>query len=686
MTVGSQTNRYTRTAGAGTFGPFTYNFRILAESDLVVSKFDADGVETILLNNTISGVGDASGGEVYTDAAVAVGETLQLLSSTPATQEQDYIAGAAFPASGHEAALDKLTLIAQDHERDIARSFKVSVGDDAPEDTTWDALIEEAGAAVGVDALAQVEDAASGALTDIDTAKTDGIAEIGTTVNAGLDTIDDAVTAGAAALGLPTGGVIDIVPASQGYDEGVAFTDGNGWTIPAWYFDNTGTVGDVIRIKNENADYSGLGSALRIHVPPPPLAADWIINIWAGQSDASGQDAVPMPARTPGGFTAMLDTLKPTAWSGAFGSTIANGVGSEYIFSTVSHQGTTWPAATGDALEALIASRYEMTYAEHGQRVFNVQAGLSSADVPGFSYPTAHFQRLIDWCTALKAAADTAGKTVKIGSIVWAGWGAYAYQNGYSQATVQTRIEGYCGASGSVATHLLPIFGQSGETIPVGICGDFHHFQASDPTDPVVALAEHALVAGEPARYKMVLSTGSFFLNGLDRGWGGSTTHHHPNEEQLMSGVVADWLYSELVTDADPWINFIPTFVKTSGTRITATLASFPSGAKIGFKPTGLFPTGARPSHGWFFHDPATPTIEIDLARMPYEGSTPGTIIFDFTTTLPSTVGYRYGARSSSDSIAGNTMILFDSPIMVPVKGVSTEVYRNIHALKGSVS
>lgn len=647
--------------------PFTANSQVKVTIDGVAASITVDGSSAVLAQ------------------APAAGTVVVVYRDTPTVQDSEYEDNETILGSTLEDSLDYETRVAQEMRRDIARSVKVPFGETPPE-KTYDDLVEDIAELVDAEALALVEAAVTAGETSIGTATAEGVVSVGTTVNTGLDTIDAAVSAGASALGLPVGGIIDIVPAAEGYDEGVAFTDGSGWTIPSWYFDNTGVVGDVIRIRNDNADYSGLGGALRIYVQAPPLAADWVINIWAGQSDASGQDAVPMPARTPTAFNAMLDTVKPTAWPSAFGSAIANGVGSEYIFSTTSHQGTTWPLAAGDALEQLIEDRYGMAYAEHGQRVFNVQAGLSSADVPDFSYPTAHFQKLVDWCTALKAVADAAGKTVRIGSIVWGGWGAYAYQNSYSQATVESRIEGYCGASGSVALHLLPIFGQSGETIPVGICGDFHHFQAADPTDPVVALAEHALATAQPARYKMVLSTGSFFLNGLDRGWGGSSSHHHPNEEELMAGVVADWLYSELVTDAGAWVNFIPTFVKTSSTRITATLAGFPAGARIGFKPTGLFPTGARPSHGWFFHDPATPTVELALSRLPYEGTTAGTIIFDFTTALPSTVGYRYGCRSSSDSIAGNTMIVYDSPITVPVKGVSTEVYRNIHALKGTVS
>lgn len=190
MTVGSQTARYTRTAGSGTSGPFTYSFRILAETDLIISKFDADGVETTLTGNTISGVGAANGGEVYTAAAVAVGETLQILSSTPATQEQDYISGASFPADGHEEALDRLTLIAQDLRRDVNRSIKARIGDAAPADIDYDDLIQSVAdvvtdgeliaalEVVGAEQIILVEAAGAEQIADIAAAVDPSLAEI----------------------------------------------------------------------------------------------------------------------------------------------------------------------------------------------------------------------------------------------------------------------------------------------------------------------------------------------------------------------------------------------------------------------------------------------------------------------------------------------------------------------------
>lgn len=129
MTVGSQTNRYNKYAGAGTTGPFSYTFRILAEADLVVVKIDEDGVETVLTGNTITGVGASGGGTVTTASAIASGEFILIYSDIAATQETDYIAADAFPAASHETALDKAALIDQDRRRDIARAIRAPLGE-----------------------------------------------------------------------------------------------------------------------------------------------------------------------------------------------------------------------------------------------------------------------------------------------------------------------------------------------------------------------------------------------------------------------------------------------------------------------------------------------------------------------------------------------------------------------------
>lgn len=116
-------------SGAGTAGPFAIPFRFLADADLVISKISATGVETTLTGNTIAGAGDSDGGELYTAAAVAVGDTLQIHRATVRAQTAQYVANGPFPAATHERALDKAMLVDQEQDRDIGRAVKSPLGE-----------------------------------------------------------------------------------------------------------------------------------------------------------------------------------------------------------------------------------------------------------------------------------------------------------------------------------------------------------------------------------------------------------------------------------------------------------------------------------------------------------------------------------------------------------------------------
>lgn len=651
---------------------------------------------------------DLVGGDEWTEGSFAY-----LVRTTPTGQTASIGASNAVPLAVIEAALDRLSRQTQDRVVEERRAVKVPLGetlDDLPDaatragsvlafddagqpdaSKTYAQLVLDIAGAIEPDVLAAIAAAGDAEIAAIAFAGQAAAAAILVARDNGLSDIADAASAGATALGLPTGGIIDIIPASEGYDEGFALTDMNGWTIPAWYFDNTGVVGDVVRIKSPTGDFSGLASALRIYVPPPILAADYTIVFWVGQSDASSQDAVPMPDLTPSPFAAMLDTMKPTAWSGAFGTAFATAEGSEYIFSTTQHQGTTFPWATALQLERLIEARDGEVYGvDHTRKVLFVQVGLSSSDVPGFSYPSAHFTKVIDWATAVAAAAALEGKTARVEAIIWAGWGAFAYQNGQSQATVESRIDSYCGAAGSIATYILPIFGQTGEVIPVGICGDAHHFQGSDPITPQVADAERALIAAQPTRYFYALNKNNYHLNGANLGWGASTSHQHPDEEEEMSGPVADFLHSKITRDGATWHNFVPTaamFTRPAADELLLTIPSWPAGANFGFRSSGQVTSyGAQDCHGWFLCDPSTPTVEIAQIVSPFQWDTPGQLKFKAASALPTPVEVRYACRTASSSLGGNTVIKFDTPDTVPVRGVAKDVVRTLPTLKLQVA
>lgn len=132
MTISSETNKSGPYACNGSTSVFAYTFRILDDDDIaVLVKTTATGVVTTLVkttNYTVSGVGEASGGNVTlvdpaTDAPT--GTTLTIVRSISQTQETDYNEYDTFPAQTHEDALDKLTMISQEQQEEIDRSIKI---------------------------------------------------------------------------------------------------------------------------------------------------------------------------------------------------------------------------------------------------------------------------------------------------------------------------------------------------------------------------------------------------------------------------------------------------------------------------------------------------------------------------------------------------------------------------------
>jgi hypothetical protein len=269
MTVTAPSPRYAAYAGDGGSGPFPVPFRFLAAAEVKAAVVSSDGAREALEGLVVEGANDPGGGQATTPRAILTGETLVLWTETALVQPADYIAADAFPAETHEAALDRLTLIAQDLRRDVDRSFKVDMGDETFPLGTRDELIADVAAQVGAEALAQVaaagEAVALSATSAITGQKNVALTEI---VAVGAEVADS--------LGLEGGMLIDIIPASAGFDEGWYVTDRNGWTMTANFRGNTGTVGEAVRQKVPGANWSSLPGAFRVYEQPqwyaPPTA------------------------------------------------------------------------------------------------------------------------------------------------------------------------------------------------------------------------------------------------------------------------------------------------------------------------------------------------------------------------------------------------------------------------------
>ena len=130
MTISSTTvkNSY---SGDGSQTTFVYGYKIFANTDIKVIIRSAAGTETVkslTTHYTVTGVGNASGGNVvFTSGNIPTNtETVVLIRDVPQTQAIDYIANDPFPAETHEEGLDRATMTTQQVQEELDRAIKIS--------------------------------------------------------------------------------------------------------------------------------------------------------------------------------------------------------------------------------------------------------------------------------------------------------------------------------------------------------------------------------------------------------------------------------------------------------------------------------------------------------------------------------------------------------------------------------
>ncbi|MEP3278319.1 MAG: hypothetical protein ABJN26_00045 [Stappiaceae bacterium] len=171
MTVSSETSRSGPYIGNGLTTVFAYGFRILEEGHIRVVKLGTDGIEAdqvLSADYTVSGIGDANGGNITLLSAPEIGETITIVRNVPLTQGTDFENQGAYFAQTHEDAFDRLSMQMQQVNEAVDRSVKVQVSDD---DTDPDALIDsiaasESAAATSAGAAATSAGAASSSETN----------------------------------------------------------------------------------------------------------------------------------------------------------------------------------------------------------------------------------------------------------------------------------------------------------------------------------------------------------------------------------------------------------------------------------------------------------------------------------------------------------------------------------------
>jgi hypothetical protein len=132
MTIASTINRNDY-PGTGAQTTFTYSFRIIEDSDLLVIHTDNAGVDTewtLGVEYTVTGAGAAAGGTVVvkttpTDYTPDSDEFISIRRVRPLTQTTDIRNQGSFYPEAHEDAFDHLIMIAQQHQDDIDRSIKL---------------------------------------------------------------------------------------------------------------------------------------------------------------------------------------------------------------------------------------------------------------------------------------------------------------------------------------------------------------------------------------------------------------------------------------------------------------------------------------------------------------------------------------------------------------------------------
>ncbi|KJJ61563.1 hypothetical protein RT21_20235 [Pseudomonas sp. 10B238] len=213
MTVQTNTN-VASFNGNGVTQIFPIAFKFNNDTDLVVLLADdATGVSSLLTLNsdyTVSGEGDEEGGLINVVVAPAVGKRLFVSRVVDILQMTDLRNQGKFFAEVHEDAFDLLTMIAQQHQSDIARTLRVAETDPVP--LRIPAAAQRAGKLLSFDhdgnpsVAAPVVDSSTQLRIDLATSAGSGLvghkqsrlsSAIAETVQSALDTIISVHTSGA---------------------------------------------------------------------------------------------------------------------------------------------------------------------------------------------------------------------------------------------------------------------------------------------------------------------------------------------------------------------------------------------------------------------------------------------------------------------------------------------------------
>lgn len=208
MTISSTSSRMQYT-GNGSVSTYSYTFRIIAASDLVVTRTDLSGNQTPLAlttDYTVAGAGISSGGSITLVAGnLAAGFGLTILRVRPLTQTADIRNQGAFYPETYEDALDDLVMKDQQQQEQIGRSLKMASSvDPSVFDPTLPAALVGAGGTIPVVNPAGTGFAVGPPLANIAAAAAEGAAAAASAAAALLSANAAAASAAAAAASATT--------------------------------------------------------------------------------------------------------------------------------------------------------------------------------------------------------------------------------------------------------------------------------------------------------------------------------------------------------------------------------------------------------------------------------------------------------------------------------------------------
>jgi hypothetical protein len=163
---------YATFIGDGTVGPFMFNFPFFNNSELTARITDLSGNTSDAIIANVTGAGSSTGGTVTMNSVVPAGYKLTITRLLPLEQLTHIVNGGPYFASTIEAALDYLTMLAQQLDSIVRSTMAITVTT-SPNNTTFvnaDASLGGGGAGIDGGIIgATVQYSGAGQLTVIKT-------------------------------------------------------------------------------------------------------------------------------------------------------------------------------------------------------------------------------------------------------------------------------------------------------------------------------------------------------------------------------------------------------------------------------------------------------------------------------------------------------------------------------------